>query len=160
MKKKIFYFLFLLSVFFLAACSTKEETQNKYLPVVEYDESRIAIHKEDITTTATFYNYEVEGTTIQLIAVKGTDGKLRIVYNTCQSCSPSPNAYFIQEGEYFICQNCQTKIHVDDLGESSFGCSPVLLGGQGEINDVVVIAKERIEQAKDRFASWQGITGI
>lgn len=158
MKKIAYYFFFFITIFFLTACSTTEKMQNKYLPTTDYDDTHIAINPEEITTTATFYNYEVDGITIQLIAVRGTDGRIRVVFNTCQSCSPSPDAYFIQEGEYFICQNCQTKIHVDKLDDSSFGCSPVRIEGEEDINGLIVISKEKIEEAKERFKTWQGIT--
>lgn len=71
-----------------------EYADNNYITINKNKDDELVIPKENITSIATFINYVVEDTTIQLIAVRGTDGEVRVSFNTCNVCSPSPNAYF------------------------------------------------------------------
>ena len=51
---------------------------------MEADESgNIVIDTTNIGTKATFYNYNADGTTIRLFAVKASDGTIRMAFNTC-----------------------------------------------------------------------------
>lgn len=152
MKKIILFFLTFL---FLTGCE-KVDDKNSFLTVVADSNDFVIIDTTNITTTATFVNYKVEDTIIQLIVVRGTDGKVRVAFNTCQSCSPSPNAYFVQEGEYLECQNCKNKFHINQVGEANGGCSPALL--EYTINDQnqIVIQKNNLDKYQSRFKSWKG----
>lgn len=152
MKKIILFFLTFL---FLTGCE-KVDDKNSFLTVVADSNDFVIIDTTNITTTATFVNYKVEDTIIQLIVVRGTDGKVRVAFNTCQSCSPSPNAYFVQEGEYLECQNCKNKFHINQAGEANGGCSPALL--EYTINDQnqIVIQKNNLDKYQSRFKNWKG----
>jgi hypothetical protein len=44
----------------------------------------IVIKKKDITSTATFIPYKVNGFDMEIIAVKASDGTIRTALNTCQ----------------------------------------------------------------------------
>ena len=90
--------------------------RNKYITVKANEDNNIILDTSNITSTATFVNYDDECIIIQFILVRGTDNKVRIALNTCQVCNPSPKAYFIQEGEYLVCQNCGTKFHINKIG--------------------------------------------
>lgn len=90
--------------------------RNKYLTVKANEDNNIILDTSKITSTAIFVNYDDDGIIIQLILVRGTDNKVRIALNTCQVCNPSSKAYFIQEGEYLVCQNCGTKFHINKIG--------------------------------------------
>lgn len=117
----------------------------------------IIIEKNAIDGQAKYYNYVTEdGVTIQLFAVKGTDDKIRILFNTCGACNPSPTSYFVQEGDYFVCQTCGNRFHVDDIGlEKAIGCAPMaILDEDKQINNqTITISSKFIETYKDKFVS-------
>lgn len=98
--------------------------RNKYLTVKANEDNNIILDTSNITSTTTFVNYDDEGIIIQFILARGTDNKVRIALNTCQVCNPSPKAYFIQKGEYLVCQNCGTKFHINKIGIEKGGCNP------------------------------------
>lgn len=49
-------------------------------------DGNIIIDEDDITTDITYIDYEYEGVTIGLLAVRDSKDKVKIVVNTCQSC--------------------------------------------------------------------------
>lgn len=134
----------------------KEELKQNVVSAEFNDDGDIVIREDDITEEATFISYEVDGVTIGFIAVRGTDGKVRVAFNTCHSCGPAPNAYFIQEGEYFICQNCKNKIHVDKISEDVDDCSPRVIEEMTEEEGIITISKEYADTFKDDFENWNG----
>jgi hypothetical protein len=116
----------------------------------------ITINSDDITSSATYYNYEIDGYIIQIFAVKAKDGTVRIAFNTCGVCNPSPNSYFIQKGEYFECQNCGNKFYIDQIGlKATLGCSPIAILDENKNIDGknIVISSDFIETYKDKFES-------
>ncbi len=156
--KKIKYagFLFLLAIVFsLTGCTKeKEESKNKIIEVSSG--SDIVIKTDEITENATFYNYDADGVTIQIFAVKATDGTVRIAFNTCGACNPSPMAFFVQHGDYFECQNCKNRFHRDEIGlKKSFGCSPIaILNDDKEFSgNTITIKSTFIETYKQKFES-------
>lgn len=155
MNKILLYLTLALGLFFLAGC---EQTTNKYLDITANSEDKIVIETQDVTSKAEFLNYKIDDVTIQLIVVRGTDGKVRIAFNTCQVCSPSPKAYFIQSGEYIICQNCGTKFHINKVGEEKGGCNPTPVEEQIIEGNRIILSKSYVESFKDKFADWQGPT--
>lgn len=157
--KKLFIILTIISIFTCTGCEKKsnaEEPENKVMTATLNDDGDIVIKEEDITSVATFINYNYEGVTIGLIAVRGTDGIVRIAFNTCQSCSPSPNAYFIQKGEYLICQNCFNKFHIDKIGIEKGGCNPAFVEEQKKEDGIITIASEYVQTMKEKFINWNG----
>ena len=64
-------------------------------PAVENGE--ISINADTLTSNPMYINYDSNGTNIQPIAVKGSDGTPRLSLNTCQVCNPSPRAYFKEQ---------------------------------------------------------------
>ena len=162
--KKLLFILFL-SIFIVTGCGNEKEiSKNKddvnhtFITVHSNEEGKIVIATKDITTEATFVNYVVDDVTIQFIVVRGTDGKVRIAFNTCQSCNPSPNAYFKQVGEYLQCQNCGNKFHIDEIGEEQGGCNPAPVEEKEETDDQIVIDKDYVDTYKAKFEKWSGPT--
>ncbi|MGN1371680.1 MAG: Fe-S-containing protein [Candidatus Coprovivens sp.] len=153
--KKISLLLFLI-IIFLTGCNTAKEEKNKYINATLLDDNRIAFKTEDITSKTTFINYEVDNITIQLIAVKASDNTIRVSLNTCQSCSPAPLAYFKEEGEYLVCQNCGTKFHKDDIGKTAYGCNPIPIEEIEQTSEEIIITKDKIEKYKSNFENWAG----
>ena len=156
MKKISYLILILILVLIVNGCSpktkeTKKQIENKYLTVKANEDNSIILDTSKITSTATFVNYDDEGIIIQFILVRGTDGKVRIALNTCQVCNPSPKAYFIQEGEYLVCQNCGTKFHINKIGIEKGGCNPTPVEEKQEEDNKIIISKDYIDTFKSKF---------
>lgn len=154
--KVIFGVLFLgVGLIFLTGCSKeleKEEKEHLMLSVKQGED--MVVDTSLISDVATYYNYEIDDYIIQMFVVKGSDGKIRIVFNTCGSCNPSPLSYFIQKGDYFECQNCLNKFHINEIGlNKSFGCSPIAILEENKIIDGEnrIIKSEFIEKYKEKF---------
>ena len=129
--------------------STENETIN-----LEADElGNIVIDTTNIGSKATFYNYNADGTTIRLFAVKASDGTIRMAFNTCQVCNPSPKAYFVQNGKNFICQNCKNSFATDNIGKERGGCNPIPITTDERIDgeNTITITKQFIESYKENF---------
>ncbi len=147
--KKIFIFIFIL-ILLMKNCVFDE----KHDIIKVKGKQDLVIYKSKITEKATFYNYNVDGIIIQIFAVKASDGSVRVLFNTCASCNPSPNAYFIQKGKYFICQNCKNKYTADEIGTKQVhGCNPIpiLAENKTEQGDKITISWEFISKYKDKF---------
>ncbi len=156
MKKISYLILILILVLIVNGCSpktkeTKKQIENKYLTVKANEDNSIILDTSKITSTATFVNYDDEGIIIQFILVRGTDGKVRIALNTCQVCNPSPKAYFIQEGEYLVCQNCGTKFHINKIGIEKGGCNPTPVEEKQEEDNKIIINKDYVDTFKSKF---------
>ena len=161
MRKVLLLFCILASCLLWTGCSQKETipvTENQFIEAKTNGFGDIVIETDDITEIATFVNYEVDGVTIQFIVVRASDGTVRIAFNTCQSCTPSPNAYFVQEGNYFVCQNCQTKFLIDEIGLKKGGCNPAPVEEKTESDGVITIPKDYADSMKDNFENWNGPT--
>lgn len=156
MKKISQFILILILVLTVNGCSTKtkevkKQVENKYITVKANEDNNIILDTSKITSTATFVNYNDDGIIIQFILVRGTDGKVRIALNTCQVCNPSPKAYFIQEGEYLVCQNCGTKFHINNIGIEKGWCNPTPVEEKQEEDNKIIISKDYIDTFKSKF---------
>ena len=60
-----------------------QSTENKTINLEADESGNIVIDTTNIGTKATFYNYNADGTTIRLFAVKASDGTIRMAFNTC-----------------------------------------------------------------------------
>lgn len=161
--KKIILPVFMIAV--LTACgstnteeksdtSIEKDTATAYVtPTVENGE--IVIDTDTLTESPLYINYDSNGTNIQMIAVKASDGSSRLSLNTCQACNPSPKAYFKEKDGKLVCQNCGNVFTMDSVGETSGGCNPM------NIDYEVIDAKLTIKTADlnnyaDKFVSWGG----
>lgn len=156
MKKISYLILILILVLTVNGCSiktkeTKKQVENKYITVKANEDNNIILDTSKITSTATFVNYDDDGIIIQFILVRGTDNKVRIVLNTCQVCNHSPKVYFIQEGEYLVCQNCGTKFHINKIGIEKGGCNPTPVEEKQEEDNKIIINKDYVDTFKSKF---------
>ena len=156
MKKKIILFVGFLLLIVLTACSTAKKTEATFKNADLNEEGHLVVHKEEIDNTATYINYEVDGVTIQIIAIKGSDGIVRLAFNTCEVCYPSPKAYFIKKEGYFECQNCGSRFPIDNLGTLSGGCNPKPVEEKTEEDEKIILSKEYVESQKELFLNWNG----
>lgn len=117
----------------------------------------ITIDAAAVGTTASFYDCEVDGTTVEVLAVKAGDGTVRLALNTCQVCNGSPYAYFVQQGDYFICQNCGNAFSSDEIGLSSFGCNPVPVTESDYTvdGDTITVTADFLKENASRFTNWK-----
>ena len=141
----------------LSACGSsdaeKEETAVYETPAVGNGE--ISIDADTLTSNPMYINYESNGTNIQLIAVKGSDGTPRLSLNTCQVCNPSPMAYFKEQNGRLVCQNCGNVFTIDSVGETTGGCNPMYIDYKNTDGKLTVTVAD-LDTYADQFASWDG----
>ena len=131
----------------------KEETVVYETPAVENGE--ISINADTLTSNPMYINYDSNGTNIQLIAVKGSDGTPRLSLNTCQVCNPSPRAYFKEQNGRLVCQNCGNVFTTDSVGETTGGCNPMYIDYKNTDGKLTVSVAD-LDTYADQFASWDG----
>ena len=117
----------------------------------------IAINTSDIGTTASYYDYDSNGTTVEVLAVQASDGSVRLALNTCQVCNGSPYAYFEQDDDTFVCQNCGNAFPSTAIGKESGGCNPVPVTAETytEENGTLTIPSDFLDANAARFKNWK-----
>ncbi|MCD8040829.1 MAG: DUF2318 domain-containing protein [Clostridia bacterium] len=122
---------------------------------VETDEGGIVIDTTTVTSTATFYDITIDGLTVEIFAVLASDNTVRVAFNTCQVCNGSKKAYFVQSGNYMVCQNCKSKISIDTVGKSSNSCSPVPVKAYSLSNGIITVSQTYLEGNVSLFKKWK-----
>lgn len=120
--------------------------------------SDIVINKSEITNTVKFFPVKVGKINMEIMAVKASDGTIRTAFNTCQVCNGSPRAYYKQDGDNVICQNCGNVFSMDMIEMQRGGCNPVPIMKDDKVDDgdTITISKEFIEQNQDLFTeNWK-----
>jgi uncharacterized membrane protein len=115
------------------------------------------IPADEITETATFYPMTVDGTEMEIFAVRAPDGTIRTAFNTCQVCFGSGRAYYKQTGNVFVCQNCGNRFGTRDIEIVRGGCNPVPITPQYKTVDEkgITITKDFLIRAKGIFVNWK-----
>ena len=90
-------------------------------------EGDIVITSEKLSNDKVSFIKISEDSKIELLARLGDDGKVKIALGTCQSCSGSPNAYYTQEEDHLVCNNCGLTFPISVLDEPGGGCHPIML---------------------------------
>ena len=118
----------------------------------------LTIPVSDLTESAAFYPVNVDGTEMEVIAVKTSDGKIRTAFNTCQVCYDSGNGYYKQEGDKLVCQNCGNSFTMDQVGETAGGCNPwpILESDRTLADDEIQISYDFLKDSADIFLNWKG----
>jgi len=98
------------------------------IPIAELDDS------------AHFYAADVDGVTVEVVAVKLADGSIRTAFNACQVCYDSGRGYFEQEGNELVCQNCGNRYTMDQVGLGGGGCNPTPIGEKYRTSDGTTIS--------------------
>lgn len=117
----------------------------------------LTINISEITDKAKFYPIEIDGTKLEVIAVKASDGTIRTAFNTCQVCYSSGRGYYKQEGNKLVCQNCKNRFSMDEIEVTKGGCNPVPITGENKTvtSTTITISKEFLKEAKDMFKNWK-----
>lgn len=121
------------------------------------DGSAVVIDTAAVSETAMFIDYDAGGTTVELFAVRASDGSVRLALNTCQVCNGSPYAYFVQTGNVFICQNCRNRFSSSQVGLVSGGCNPVPITGADYTAEdgTILVSTAFLDANAVRFANWK-----
>ena len=92
---------------------------------------------------------------MQLIALGDGGNRVRLAYNTCQSCAGSPYAYFEYEDGVLICQNCGNRFGLDTVGTVAGGCNPKPVSEASIEGGSAVISASELRAAAPAFANWK-----
>lgn len=131
-------------------------TLNNSGPVPANGEN-LVIAKSEIMQKAKFFSYKVDGTIMELLAFKASDGSIRTAFNTCQICYDSGRGYYVQERDVLICQNCGNRYPADRVGIEKGDCNPIpiMFADRTEDEKTITIPGELIVQHKNFFTKWK-----
>lgn len=117
----------------------------------------LVIPTADITTDASFFPVEVNGTAMEVIAVRDSSGTIRTVFNTCQICYSSGRGYYKQSGNYLVCQNCGNSFSMDQVEAEAGGCNPwpIFEENKTVTDDEISISYDFLVEAQGIFANWK-----
>lgn len=159
--------MLLLVLLLLAACGKEakpEPTQaavksSRYAEIAADASGLITVSTEGITETACFYNYLSGDVTVQLVALRDAVGQTHIAFNTCQSCSPSPKAYYQQSGGLLKCTNCGFTFAPEEVGLAQGGCNPWPIEGVEIGQEEITLPAASLDAMAERFSTWKGPVG-
>ena len=117
----------------------------------------LQISKDEITATAKFYQYKIDGVRIEILALRAPDGTVRTALNTCQVCYASGRGYYVQKGDVLVCQNCGNRFKASQVEIIKGGCNPVPITADLKTEDAktITIGKWLFEQARPLFLKWK-----
>ncbi|MDR1741710.1 MAG: DUF2318 domain-containing protein [Synergistaceae bacterium] len=141
---KLLLLLFLLGVPLLAAAEVR-------------DNGDLFIPTDSVTETASFYPVDVDGTKLEVLAVRAPDGTVRTAFNTCQVCYASGRGYYKQSGMFLVCQNCGNRFAAADIERLRGGCNPVPISAKYKSvsDEGILIPRDFLVRAKSIFANWK-----
>ncbi|MDR1863010.1 MAG: DUF2318 domain-containing protein [Treponema sp.] len=123
-------------------------------PVANQD---LVIRVAEVTENAVFFPVDIEGTRLEVLAVKAPDGTIRTAFNTCQVCYGSGRGFYKQQGSVLVCQNCGNRFRMSQVGVRSGGCNPVPISAANKtVTDAaIIISKDFLKEAKVIFSRWR-----
>jgi uncharacterized membrane protein len=121
------------------------------------DGGDLVIPVSAVTEKAAFYPVTVDGTKLEVFAVKAADGTIRTAFNTCQVCYSSGRGYYKQEGAELVCQNCGNRFTTDQVEVVHGGCNPVPILAENKTEDgtSITIPYEFLSASRAIFATWK-----
>lgn len=119
-------------------------------------DGHLAIPIADLSQTASFYKADLDGTEVELVALKDSKGNLRTAFNACQVCYSSGRGYYVQNGEYLVCQNCGNSFTIDQVGIASGGCNPwpILDSDRTVTDDEIQISYDVLKATADELPKF------
>ncbi len=117
----------------------------------------LVIPVKDISDKAAFYPVDVDGTQMEVIAVKAPDGTIRTAFNTCQVCYDSGRGYYKQEGDVLVCQNCGNRFPMSRVEVEAGGCNPWPIFDEDKTvtDSDITISYDFLKESKQIFANWK-----
>lgn len=160
--RRIILLLLILAMLVFVSCSGEAsvpgETASGNNPTAS-EEGFFRIDTKDITTNMKCFDYQIAGTTVQVLALRDATGMVHAAFNTCQSCSPSPKAYYLQSGDKLVCQNCKFEFTADEVGVVHGGCNPWPVDGIEITETEIRIPEASVEAMVSVFQNWAGPKG-
>lgn len=153
-------------VLIFSACSANKSTEGNSntesaavtdnTPIVK-DSKNLVIPTSEISGTAKFYPVTVDGTKMEVIAVKAADGSIRTAFNTCQVCFSSGRGYYKQQGDLLVCQNCGNKFPMSRVEVEAGGCNPwpIFAKDKTVTEESITISYDFMNASKQIFANWK-----
>lgn len=140
----------------LSACAGQSEDTQAGRAVISNGES-LVIPISEVSETAQFYPVLVNGTEMEIIAVKDSSGTIRTAFNTCQICYDSGRGYYKQEGNVLVCQNCRNRFTVEQIEVETGGCNPypIFSSDKTVTEDSISISYDFLEASRRIFAHWK-----
>lgn len=137
--------------------TSSDSNTNKSNSIEKVVDGDIVIPTSDITETATFFPAEINGTNLEVLAVKAPDGTIRTAFNTCQVCYSSGKGYYVQEGDVLVCQNCGNRFSMDQVEITKGGCNPVPITEEYKTVDdsTITVSKDFLAEATVIFENWK-----
>ncbi len=144
-------------VVFLNINPKKEAKEAASTKITKVTDSDIVIPVANVSETPTFYPATINGTDLEVIAVKASDGTIRTAFNTCQVCYSSGKGYYQIEGDKLVCQNCGNAFGMDDVEATKGGCNPVPITPEYKTVDAktITISKDFLNKAVVIFQNWK-----
>ena len=124
----------------LAAGSYMFRMVNETAAVDKVDASTIAVALSSIGGTATWYGYEVNGTTVRFFVVKDSNGTVHAAMDICPKCYKK-HAGFRQDGNSMVENCCNMPFAIDNItaeGCSGTMCHPAFLPSRIEGQKVMM----------------------
>ena len=147
------------AVFFLAAAAVHGQSGQLNVVKPAIANKELVIQIADLSENAVFYPVDIDGTRLEVIAVKAPDGTVRTAFNTCQICYNSGRGFYKQQGTVLVCQNCGNRFRMNQVEIRSGGCNPVPIFPQNKTvtDKTITISKAFFTEAKSIFARWRRI---
>lgn len=116
----------------------------------------LVIDASAVTEEASFYPVEVDGTAMEVLAIRDLSGNVRTAFNTCQSCYTSGKGYYQAEGTELVCQNCGFRFTAEEVQVEGGGCNPypIFPENKTEENGKISIGYDFLKASQDIFANW------
>ena len=144
------FMLILAALLLLSGCGKQETAAD---PV----DTDLVIPVSELSETIRIYPVTVDGLEMEVLAAKDSDGTVRTAFNTCQVCNGSRKAYFAEEGDLVVCQNCGNSFGREDVGVLSGGCNPypIFAEDRQDSEDSVRISYDYLSSASGLFERWK-----
>ena len=144
------FMLILAALLLLSGCGKQETAAD---PV----DTDLVIPVSELSETTRIYPVTVDGLQMEVLAAKDSDGTVRTAFNTCQVCNGSRKAYFAEEGDHVVCQNCGNSFGREDVGVLSGGCNPypIFAEDRQDSEDSVRISYDYLSSASGLFERWK-----
>lgn len=111
---------------------------------------------DGLSKGARFFTYQTSAGKVGLLAVRDSDGDVRVALDTCQVCNGSPKAYFLDKDGSLQCQNCGNTFAYDIVGDAGQGCEPTPLaqGSWSVADDTLSVSENALEATAPLFSTW------
>jgi len=146
----------IISAFALFKVVIKQGDDSASLSTSASTSKDLVIVKSEILTSK-FYQYKIDNTNMEIVALKASDGTIRTAFNTCQVCYSSGKGYYKVVGDTLVCQNCGNVFKFDQVEKEKGGCNPVPILAENKTDDGnnITISKDYLQQSKQKFANWK-----